>query len=229
MDDETPKDVADRQRQAGVRDPFPRGQCPRCGRNVALVRDRSRTMQHDCWTDSNDDLFEETHGNGICLAVDMGTGAIVGDPTGEAAAGYQRLRSLDDLKVRLRDGAPTESVGSITAELKTLLLPPSSGIYLNVDEVLLVMVALARQSLTDPASAPLCRSMAEAFCPGPVPIGHETFNALLRALGNPVPPASVDPDGKGVTEGFAVTPIDTEVMRPVQHEQARQTPDKTAQ
>lgn len=100
-------EVAQRQRSKGVRDPFPRGRCPRCGSSVALTRDQSRTQVHLCWSRSDEDLFEHEYGSSeIPVAVDMATGDIARDPSGIATAAQCRLNDLRDLKALL--GADTQ-------------------------------------------------------------------------------------------------------------------------
>ncbi|MEP7304175.1 MAG: hypothetical protein ABJA98_01530 [Acidobacteriota bacterium] len=180
MNDSIPKELA-RCIAAGSKDPMPRGICPRCGKNVALVRDQSRTIVHGC---SDEDFREAGEGGGsVNLGIDMANGTIVRDPHGAAAAGYGRLRELDELRVRLRDGTPTESIASVTADLRDFLSRGRGFDWIADYELLLV--ALARQSLSEPATERHCCDLAEKFCPGFVPIGREAFNAFRRVLGEP--------------------------------------------
>lgn len=76
---------------------YPRGTCPRCGGDHALIKDLSRTIVH-CCESSGDDIGVFNRGNGFQIGVEIGTGAIVRDPYGEVA----RAAITDLLRAHLR-------------------------------------------------------------------------------------------------------------------------------
>jgi hypothetical protein len=180
MVEEMPRELA-RCLAAGTRNPMPRGQCPRCGHNVALLRDRSRTILHGCVPHPMDAIAAETRGNATMFAIEMATGAIVLDPEGTVATVYQRWQSLEELRARLRDGAANESLESVIEDLKALPRP-DNALWLDVDEVTLIIVSLARQSLADPASESRCRELAHALWPSRIDVGRGAFDAFRRVL-----------------------------------------------
>jgi hypothetical protein len=189
MTDTMPKELA-RCLAAGTKDPMPRGICPRCGQNVALVRDQSRTIVHGCNPVVDDELSREYNGNPFNLAFDMSTGEMVRDLGGEAAKAYQRIRQRDELRARLHVGTVGESRASVTADVKMFLELCGAHHWTDDDDdYLLLLVALVRQSMREPAAASRCRELADQFCPtvrwGHLSIGREAFDALRRVLGEP--------------------------------------------
>lgn len=145
----------ERRRRSGIRNPFPRGTCPRCGQDVALARDRLSTLVHDCWTSADDAWAEELGHRDLPLAIAMDTGAIVRDPTGYAGAASERRRLRAALKARLIQGDELASVSSLITEW-TAVSPPTEIAAIRADDVPLLIGGLALLAVEFPQFAEAC-------------------------------------------------------------------------